>query len=104
MTVTWTILYPREAKFDFEYYIKTHVELAEKLFGPILVNWKVVKLGGEASPFQVKATFVFSSDDDYNTAMKGTIGAKLLEDIPRYTDAAPIAMRHIETVAKDGLN
>ncbi|KAH6977592.1 hypothetical protein BKA56DRAFT_464456, partial [Ilyonectria sp. MPI-CAGE-AT-0026] len=81
--------YPREAKFDCQYYTKTHIELAEKLLDPVLIDWEVAKLG-EESHFQVRTTFVFSSEEDYNAAMNGEIGATPFEDIPKYTNAAPI--------------
>lgn len=77
-------LYPWEAKFDFEYYTTAHIELTQKLLGPVLIDWEVAKLG-EESPTS-EDNLVFSSEEDCNASMNGEIGDTLFEDIPRYTD------------------
>ncbi|KAH6977591.1 hypothetical protein BKA56DRAFT_588479 [Ilyonectria sp. MPI-CAGE-AT-0026] len=100
-SLRWLILYPRECTFDFEYYTKKHLPLAEELFGDVLSDWEVLKFGDDqAAPFQVLATLVFTSAKEVEALMQKTNGAKLFEDINKYSDRPPVMMKQPEAIRK----
>ena len=87
-----TIIYPHKpgAKFNFDYYIHTHLPKTQKLFGD-----KIEVRKGICSPFGAPPAFVCltriwitASIEEFMTIMK-TKGHGLIQDIPNYTDIEP---------------
>ncbi|KAM5353592.1 hypothetical protein ACJ41O_000242 [Fusarium nematophilum] len=101
MAHTWTVLYPSEAEFDYEYYTTKHMALFEEAAGSALLDWRVAKIKGDNAPFQVLATFVFSSAEAYVAVMVSSWGEKLYADIKSFSNMSPVAMEHTEVVARE---
>jgi uncharacterized protein (TIGR02118 family) len=82
------------AKFDFDYYLITHVPMVEaKPRGRGLTGWTIDKgLSGGAPgtepEFLVQAQLIFESVEAFNAAME-TEGAEIMAEIPKYTDIHP---------------
>ena len=90
------VSYPNAAgaKFDFEYYLSTHVPMVEaKLRGRGLTGW-IVEQGlsggapGSQPEFLVQAHLTFESVEAFEAAMESE-GPEILADIPKYTDLQP---------------
>jgi uncharacterized protein (TIGR02118 family) len=87
-----TIIYPNKegAKFDFDYYVKTHIPMGVKIFG----NNYEVRRGlhghdGSRPSFLCVVRLRIQSVDEFMNVMKHE-GAKLIHDIPNYTNIEPI--------------
>ncbi len=83
------VLYPPSSRFDWSYYIETHMPLAGAKLD--LVEWWVAK-GVDAtvpSTYQAIATLVFESVEKWNASF-ARAGAELMADFPNYTDATPV--------------
>jgi uncharacterized protein (TIGR02118 family) len=91
------VMYPHRAgaRFDVEYYAKTHMDMVRKAFADYgLVDIRVDKgvMGGssKAAPtYACVGTLTFKSMDDYKSAFRER-GAPLLADIPNFTDIQPV--------------
>ena len=90
-------LYPSKegSKFDFDYYMNTHMKLVRERLGSSLVRDEVDQgLGtiepGTPAPFQVVCHMWFNSMDEMRESM-GTHGPELIADIPNYTDIIPVS-------------
>ncbi len=82
------VIYPKEAVSDFnmDYYLKTHMPLVEKIWGPFgLKSWSVVTLD-PASGFHVQAFLVFESVEAFQKAPTDEV----LGDIKNFTSATPL--------------
>jgi len=91
-----SVMYPNEegAKFDYEYYKTTHMDLVMvhlKPFGVIKteVNKGISGGGDEPAPYICIGHLYFENIDDYDKGMieKGEI---LRRDIPNFTNVTPI--------------
>ena len=91
-----SVMYPNEkgAKFDFEYYRTSHMQLVEKhlkAFG--LIKTDVLKGisggGGAPAPFICIGNLYFDSSDGYDRA-GAEVGPILRGDIPNFTNVTPI--------------
>jgi uncharacterized protein (TIGR02118 family) len=90
------VSYPNTAgaRFDFDYYLGTHVPLVEtKLRGRGLTGWTIDKGLSGAAPgsqpeFLVQAHLLFESIEAFKAAMESE-GAEIMADIPNYTDIQP---------------
>ena len=89
-------VYPRQAgkRFDLDYYVKNHLPMVRRKFGPYgLTNAEVDKgvegLGGDASPFFAIGYLYFKTLDDFHKAY-AAVGAEVVGDIPLYTDVTPM--------------
>ena len=91
---TVTVLYPSgsDAKFDMDYYLSSHMPLAQKLWGKEgLKSWKVLKFGDD-QPYSVQATLEFESVDDYSKAMASDGTKEILADVPNFSNKSPTLM------------
>ncbi|EMR61779.1 hypothetical protein MGN70_004284 [Eutypa lata] len=82
------VIYPKEAKSDFnmDYYLKTHMPLVAKIWGPHgLKSWSVATLD-EDSGFYVQAVLVFESLEAFQKAPTGDI----FGDIKNFTNTSPV--------------
>ena len=91
-----TVLYPTKpgSRFDAEYYLKTHMPLAERLVGSA-IKGVTVDIGisggapGEPAPFAAITTMTFESVDAFSQAFLPHVQA-LMNDVPNYTDIEPV--------------
>ncbi|EKG10279.1 Ethyl tert-butyl ether degradation EthD [Macrophomina phaseolina MS6] len=118
MPIEVTVLYPNvsDATFNLDYYLKTHMPLVQKEFGPHgLKGWKVAKsvlppsatrartqsilltysehriLGtatGEAAPFSIQCTLQYDTKDQFDASLKAA-AAPILGDVPNFSNKDP---------------
>ena len=90
------VSYPNAAgaRFDFDYYLSTHVPMVEtKLRGRGLTGW-IIEQGlsggapGTQPEFLVQAQLHFESVEAFEAAMESE-GPEIMADIPNYTDIQP---------------
>lgn len=91
-----TVLYPSKpgSHFDAEYYLKTHMPLAERLIGAAIkaVTVDIGKSGGapgEPAPFAAITAMQFESVDSFNSAFLPHVQT-LMNDVPNYTNIDPV--------------
>ncbi|KAL0261707.1 hypothetical protein SLS55_003137 [Diplodia seriata] len=94
MAVTVTVLYPNvsDATFNLEYYLQTHMPLAQKHFG--MKTWKVSRIigtavPGEQAPYSVQCVLEFNSKEEVDDAVKNR-GEPVMADIPKFTNQSPV--------------
>lgn len=83
------IMYPASGSFDWDYYIETHMPMAERELRP--VEWSVFRGINAGVPLTYVAVtnMIFTSPEAWEAAFSRA-GAKLMADIPNYTDIAPV--------------
>ena len=93
-----SVMYPngKDARFDFDYYRTTHMELVKKHLAPFgLLKTGVDKGisggGAAAAPYICIGHLYFESIDGYDRGISET-GALLRGDIPNFTNIAPIRL------------
>ncbi|RYP00275.1 hypothetical protein DL766_008729 [Monosporascus sp. MC13-8B] len=82
------VIYPKEAasNFNMEYYIKTHMPLVQKIWGPLgLKSWTVSTVNPE-SGFHVQAFLVWDSLEAFEKAPIDEIFA----DVKNFTNVTPV--------------
>ena len=93
MSVSLQVLYPIKdgTRFDYDYYLSTHMNLVAEHMGPHIERTLVTKgmAGGPDTPPSIYAiaTIVFPDQDAMNAAMKSS--APVMADIPNFTDVQP---------------
>nr|XP_001392934.2 hypothetical protein ANI_1_2188074 [Aspergillus niger CBS 513.88] len=98
MTVNATVLYPKDAAFDLQYYFSNHMTLAVErwsLHG--LKDWRVVQFTSSDAPFVVGAMFTWDSMNGLTEACKAEDSKAIFEDVPNFSDQEPIILN-----GKDG--
>lgn len=89
-----SVMYPTGAKFDADYYLKTHMPLVKDRWGPHGLKSAQV-LRGAAKPdgsppdYQMIALLTFGSLDDFKAAGKAH-GREVFADIANFTDAQAV--------------
>ena len=91
-----SVYYPNESgkTFDLDYYMKTHMPLAQRLLGPRgLLSFEVDKGlsapdPNEPPPYVAVGHLKFSSVEEVHKAFTEVAG-ELMKDIPNYTDIEP---------------
>ena len=90
-----SVMYPAKtgSKFDMAYYLETHMKMVEQTWAPAglrgyTVTQGVRAPGGGAPAFQVVTNLDFTSAEAFETAVAET-GAKIMGDIPNFTDTQP---------------
>lgn len=86
-----SVMYPTGAKFDTDYYLKTHMPLVKDRWGPHGLRSAQVLRGaakpdGSAPDYQMIALLTFGSLDDFKAAGKAH-GREVFADIANFTDA-----------------
>lgn len=90
-----SVLYPQQSggKFDFDYYLKTHIPLAQKLVGAALKRVEVYKglgaPGGAPAAYVCSASLFFDSAAAFEQAF-GPVAAQVMADVPNYTNLQPV--------------
>ncbi|GKZ87985.1 hypothetical protein CBS115989_10854 [Aspergillus niger] len=93
MTVNATVLYPKDAAFDLQYYFSNHMTLAVErwsLHG--LKDWRVVQFTSSDAPFVVGAMFTWDSMNGLTEACKAEDSKAIFEDVPNFSDQEPIIL------------
>ncbi|KAK2684761.1 hypothetical protein QWA68_016291 [Fusarium oxysporum] len=86
---TIVIQYPVGHDFDIAYYEKTHLPLAERIWGPEgLKGWEVIRLGGE-SPYQVYSILRWDSLASFQKAGASVEAKAIHDDVKNFTTAKP---------------
>jgi len=91
-----SVMYPNQegARFDFQYYQTTHMDLVKKHlkpFGLIKTDAERGISGGgdQAAPYICIGNLYFESRDGYDMGI-AEAGPILREDIPNFTDITPV--------------
>ena len=82
-----SVFYPSgdDVTFDHEYYKNTHVPMCTEAWN---VGAEIDK--GTSGPYTAAVHFFFESLDAMNAAMASADTAKIMADVPNYTNATPI--------------
>ncbi|KKK12616.1 hypothetical protein ARAM_004611 [Aspergillus rambellii] len=85
-------LYPREAEFNGNYYVNTHMALAAELLGPsVLVSWELYRLPDDA-PFSYEIAVTWASAEARQRALESDAGQTLARDVVNFSRMPPIVM------------
>ena len=91
-----SVFYPNKpgSHFDVEYYLNSHMPMAERLLGPAIkaITVEIGRSGeqpGEAPPFAAVCGFTCETVEDFVQAFTPVAG-QLHGDIPAYTDITPM--------------
>jgi uncharacterized protein (TIGR02118 family) len=83
-----SVLYPQGGKFDFDYYVKTHMALAHRLLDPFgLVKTEVDKSIGTA-PYMAVGHLIFNTMEDMQKGLQAH-DPELAADVVNFTDVKP---------------
>lgn len=94
--ITVSVLYPNEAgaKFDMNYYLKSHIPMVQKKLGSALKSVVVEQgLGGAAPGTQAAYSTLCHLRFDSVEAFQGAFGphaAAIQGDIPNYSSVQPV--------------
>jgi uncharacterized protein (TIGR02118 family) len=91
MPATVTVLYPRESggHFDADYYLKTHMPLAQKHWSPYgLTSYKVTKFGDDA-PYVYGVSLDFESMEGIQKALASDKTKEIMDDVVNYSNLKP---------------
>lgn len=97
-TATVTVLYPANKgyTFDMDYYLKTHMPLASKRWGPLgLKQYYVADLRHTEQPYSVQATLVWEHADGALQAFKAAgdaHAAEIMGDVKNFSSEQPILL------------
>ncbi|KAF2771118.1 hypothetical protein EJ03DRAFT_45811 [Teratosphaeria nubilosa] len=92
MSAIATVLYPKGAKFNMDYYLSTHMPLVQSKWGQYgLTGWKVLQFR-EEDPYIVQATLEFQTTDAFGKAAAGPEVAEVMADIKNFSDKEPVIM------------
>jgi uncharacterized protein (TIGR02118 family) len=96
---TVTLSYPRSegARFDMDYYLKTHMKMVTDGVGDACRSITVETGEGDAAPFAT-VRFVVDSMEAFGAAM-APYNAKFQGDMANYTDVRPVM--HVSALAID---
>jgi uncharacterized protein (TIGR02118 family) len=83
-----TILYPRAegSTFDMDYYTSNHMPMFAEALGDACQGWGAATIA--AGKYAAMGWAMVTDQDAFNTAM-GTHGAKIMGDVPNYTNQTP---------------
>ena len=83
-----TILYPRndDSTFDMEYYTSSHMPMVAESFGEACHGWGAASI---AEGKYMAMGWVMVADQDAFDAGMAAHGAKIMGDVPNYTNARP---------------
>ncbi|KAJ4422190.1 hypothetical protein N0V82_003160 [Gnomoniopsis sp. IMI 355080] len=93
MSLTVTVLYPAKegAKFDMDYYLKSHMPLVSKRWGPHgLKQWYVTDLRPSQGPYSVQATLIWETGLDGFQKANDEHGAEVMGDVVNFSSEQPV--------------
>lgn len=100
-TVTISVLYPRDdtSTFDMDYYLSTHMRMAEKAWSPHgMLSWSVIEIpsppGGAKAPFSVHSLVTWEAKgengmDGVMAGMTCEAGKELAADVSNFSNRVP---------------
>lgn len=97
-TATVTVLYPAKegAKFDMDYYLKSHMPLVGKKWGPFgLKQYYVADLRHTDQPYSVQATLIWDHADGGLQGFKAggeAHGPEIMGDVVNFSSEQPILL------------
>ena len=86
-----TVMYPNQAdvKFDFDYYMTTHIPMVSRLLDTTVeVSKGIATPAGTSAPYLYTARIRVNSLEKYQAAMVRH-GAQIVGDVPNYCNAQP---------------
>ncbi|KAK2058582.1 hypothetical protein LY76DRAFT_593149 [Colletotrichum caudatum] len=97
MPATLTVLYPNEAdaKYDFDYYVNSHMPLAASQWKSSgCKSWSAVKYqptpDGKEPKYSFAGILVFDSIDTIHKALASGDSATIMQDVPNYSNKEPV--------------
>ncbi len=83
-----TILYPRtdDSTFDMDYYTSSHMPMFAESVGDACTGWGAASIAGDK--YAAMGWMVVTDQASFDSAMKEH-GAKVLGDVPNYTNVRP---------------
>ncbi|KAF1975123.1 hypothetical protein BU23DRAFT_552546 [Bimuria novae-zelandiae CBS 107.79] len=85
-----SVLYPRKAKFDMDYYLTSHMPLVKKSWSKYgLEKYTVTQYDDPESPYSVGCLLEFNSLDSFKKAGAGPEAKEVFGDIPNFSDEQP---------------
>jgi len=90
-----SVMYPKQAggKFDYDYYLKTHMPLVKQRVGEALKRVEIFKgvgaPGGGQETYVTVASLLFDSVDAFGKSF-GPHAKEIMGDIPNFTNLQPI--------------
>jgi uncharacterized protein (TIGR02118 family) len=85
----------KDGYFDHDYYVNRHAPVVHSLLDPLgLVGFEVSRglesMEGDEAPYTCVVTATFESREAMDKGFSGERRERLLNDIPNFTDVAPI--------------
>lgn len=96
--VVLSVLYPArpDARFDYDYYMATHIPLVREVFGEGLSSVEVqqpLSAGdGGAAPYACMAHLRFESPEAMQTSTSHPRAPEVMADIANFTDITPMTV------------
>lgn len=93
MSLSVTVLYPAKegAKFDMDYYLKSHMPLVSQRWGPHgLKQWYVSDLRESKGTYSVQATLIWESGLDGFQKANAEHGAEVMGDVANFSSEHPV--------------
>ncbi|KAI0483505.1 hypothetical protein F4859DRAFT_400775 [Xylaria cf. heliscus] len=93
MTYILSVVYPEGAKFNMDYYLKTHMPLVQKTWAPYgLKSWKVSHYTNPKAPYVVQAWLEWESKEHADKGTASTDGKAVFGDISNFSDKSPAVL------------
>ncbi|KAI1422456.1 hypothetical protein F5Y12DRAFT_717353 [Xylaria sp. FL1777] len=93
MTFILSVVYPAGAKFDMDYYLKTHMPLVQKVWeNHGLKSWKIAQYDNANAPYIVQAWLEWESKEHSEAGAKSEDGKAVFADIPNFCDKSPVVL------------
>jgi uncharacterized protein (TIGR02118 family) len=85
-----TVLYPNTpgVTFDFEYYLKHHATLIDRLYGNSIAKLELRRGSSTPAPF-IAIINIWIADQDAFDSAGAKHGATLIADVPNFTNTMP---------------
>lgn len=97
--ITTTVLYPNSAnaKLDVNYYLNTHLPMAQRIWGPLgMKSWAVTSfipgLDGSQPKYLVETVSEWTNADAAKDAIETDEGQEVLKDMENFTNISPIIL------------
>jgi len=87
-----TLVYPVSSTtpFNSEYYVSSHMPLAQKHWGPLgLISWHAAKLN-EKTGYVMQGIMFWESLEKFQAAVQSEGGKEISADLPNYSAERPI--------------
>jgi len=86
--IVMTILYPRtdDSTFDMDYYVGSHMPMFAEVLGDACGGWGAIDV--PAGKYAAMGWIMATSQDELNATL-AEHGAKIMGDVPNYTNVQP---------------